>query len=109
MKKIVFILLLLSIIGNPVMSHADTAVKKLGRGLANIGTCYFEIPHSMGNANNESGPVAAITVGVVEGLLKTCVRAIIGVYEVATFPIPLPRDYAPILTEPEFFLEDGIF
>lgn len=109
MKKIVFILLLAALIINPLTSHADTAVRKLGRGIANIGTCYFEIPRSMGNANNDSGPIAAITVGIVDGLLKTCVRAIVGVYETVTFPIPIPQDYAPILTDPEFFLDQGLY
>ena len=32
-------------------------------------------------------------------------RAVVGVYEIATFPIPLPKDYEPIITDPEFILQ----
>ena len=36
-------------------------------------------------------------------------RAVVGAYEVVTFPIPLPSDYEPILTDPEFFGEEALF
>jgi hypothetical protein len=38
-----------------------------------------------------------------------CVRAVVGVYEIATFPIPLPKGYGPILKDPEFFFEEMIW
>jgi len=85
--------------------YADNAVTKLGRGVANVATCPLELPKSMGEANEESGIFAGMTWGLFEGLVGTVKRAAVGVYEVATFPVPLPSQYKPILTDPEFFLE----
>ena len=83
----------------------DNATKKLGRGVANVVTCPFELPKSMGETNEESGIFAGMTWGLFEGLVGTVKRAVVGVYEVATFPVPLPSQYKPILKDPEFFLE----
>ena len=85
---------------------ADNAAKKLGRGVANVATCPFELAKSMGETNEESGIFAGMTWGVFEGLVGTVKRAAVGVYEVATFPVPLPSQYKPILKDPEFFLDD---
>lgn len=106
MKKIIAILVITLLISS--VAFADGPVKKLGRGLANIVTCPLEILKGISDANTESGPIAAGTFGVLQGIFNTGLRAVIGVYEVVTFPIPIPRDYSPILTNPEFFLEDGL-
>jgi putative exosortase-associated protein (TIGR04073 family) len=109
MKKTVVFLSIAALLFMSCPAHADTPLKKLGRGLANILTCPLEIPKGIGDANAESGPVAAMTFGVLQGIFKTCVRGVVGVYETVSFPIPLPADYAPILMDPEFFLEQGLF
>ncbi len=108
MKKIV---VLISIMGLLFASsaYADTMLKKLGRGLANIITCPVELPYRMGQANEESGPLAACTWGVLDGFFRTAARMIVGGYEVISFPIPFPSDYRPIIDDPEFFLQDGIY
>ena len=87
----------------------DGPMRKLGRGLANIATCPMEIAKQVGDANYEDGPVAALTYGFIKGLFMTGVRAVVGGYEVVTFPIPFPKNYDPILRDPEFFLSDGLF
>jgi putative exosortase-associated protein (TIGR04073 family) len=44
------------------------------------------------------------TVGLGKGLGHTLLRMGTGVYEVVTFPFPLPEGYRPIV-EPEFVWE----
>jgi putative exosortase-associated protein (TIGR04073 family) len=81
------------------------ALRKLGRGLANCATFPIEVPNQISKTNNIDGPIAAVTYGLVKGIVMGTFRAVVGVYEVATFPIPLPEYYKPILTDPEFMLE----
>ena len=80
---------------------AQNMLRKLGRGLANITTGVIEIPKAVQETFYEEGPVAAGSWGLIDGVYKFFARTIVGVYEVLTFPIPLPADYAPIV-EPEF-------
>jgi putative exosortase-associated protein (TIGR04073 family) len=84
------------------------AWKKLGRGLCNMVTFPLELPNQISRTNNSDGPMAAFTWGLVKGAGMTCFRALVGVYETLTFPIPCPEGYKPVLTDPEFFLEDQI-
>lgn len=80
-------------------------LRKLGRGLSNCLTFPIEIPNQISKTNNNDGPMAAFTYGVVKGLIMSLFRAVVGVYEIGTFPIPFPDSYRPILTDPEFMLE----
>lgn len=45
-----------------------------------------------------------VTVGFVEGIAVGLARTGVGIYELATFPIPYPANYEPILS-PQFSLE----
>lgn len=85
---------------------AGDPLKKLGRGLANVLTFPIEIPNQISKTNNCEGPMAAATVGLVKGIVMAAFRAVVGVYEVATFPFPIPECYKPILTDPEYMLEN---
>ena len=114
MKKLVALIIIISL-GFCGASHAvvetvekatDGPIEKLGRGVANVATCPLELIKGMDDAKQESGLFAAVTWGILQGTFNIVKRAVVGVYEVVTFPIPLPRDYAPILTDPEFFWED---
>ncbi|MFQ5952332.1 MAG: exosortase system-associated protein, TIGR04073 family [Candidatus Omnitrophota bacterium] len=106
MKKVVALVVVFGMIMTLAGSaYADDALKKLGRGMANVITCPLEVVKGMDDAKQESGIFAACTWGVIQGSFKTLMRAAVGVYEIATFPIPIPEDYQPILTDPEFFLQ----
>ena len=112
MKLKIFITVLVAVLLIANASYAlsmEGPLRKLGRGVANFLTSPLEIAKGIGDANYESGPVAAMTHGVFKGFYKTGVRLVVGVYEIATFPIPFPRDYDPILDDPEFFLSEGLF
>jgi len=86
--------------------QCDDPMKKLGRGACNVVTCPLEIFEQMKRVNNSEGPFASITYGLLKGIGMTGVRAVVGVYEIATFPIPFPKNYRPILKDPEFFFEE---
>ena len=109
MKKRLLLVILVAILVSSVFTqnaYCDDALKKLGRGLANCITFPIEIFDQMKKTNLSDGPVAGCTWGLLKGIGMTGVRAVVGVYEVITFPVPLPRNYEPILKDPEFFAED---
>ena len=86
--------------------YCDTPVKKLGRGLCNVATCPFELFIQPSKVSNSDGPMAGLTYGILKGVGMTILRGAVGAYETATFLIPLPSGYKPIMTEPEFVFED---
>ncbi len=98
--------ILFIVIGISAPGYCDDSVKKLGRGVCNMITFPFEILEQVKRTNNSDGPLAAMTYGLLKGGVMSAARAAVGVYETATFLIPLPRNYAPILTDPEFFFEE---
>jgi len=109
MRKVVVLMIVAALVissAGPVF--ADGPVKKLGRGISNILTSPFELVMGIGDATKENGVMAGLTWGVLKGILGIATRAVVGVYETATFPIPLPADYEPILTDPEFIFEDEL-
>ena len=85
-------------------AFANDPFVKLGRGLGNVTFGFFEIlrqPSVM--AKTERWPIA-IGGGVPKGALYAIARTAVGVYEVATFLIPIPQNYVPIL-KPEFVID----
>jgi putative exosortase-associated protein (TIGR04073 family) len=87
-------------------ASCDPALKKLGRGICNMLTFPWEMVEQVKRVNVSDGPFAAFTYGILKGAVMTCTRAAVGVYETATFLIPFPKDYKPILKDPEFVFED---
>ncbi|MDD5680666.1 MAG: exosortase system-associated protein, TIGR04073 family [Candidatus Omnitrophica bacterium] len=79
----------------------NNMLRKLGRGFANVATGAIEVPKAIQETFYEEGPIAAGSWGLFDGLYKFVARTVVGVYEIISFPIPLPADYAPIV-EPEF-------
>ena len=107
MKKVFLIgIIFLLLLAMSSQAYCQDPLKKLGRGACNVVTFPFELPEQIQRVNNQDGPMAAWTYGLIKGIGMMGVRAMVGVYEVATFPIPLPKDYKPILTDPEFIFED---
>ncbi len=106
MRKITVMILIVSLLACSA-AWAQGPVEKLSRGLCNIATFYFEIFEQSKKVKAEEGSLAGMTYGLGRGLLMACVRALIGVYEVVTFPVPLPEEgYAPILTDPVSFFPE---
>jgi putative exosortase-associated protein (TIGR04073 family) len=81
---------------------AQDPARKLGRGLANLGAGWLTFFTTVEETGKSDGILAAATYGFIKGIAKAVQRTLVGAYETITFPIPKPKDYAPILTNPEF-------
>ena len=80
---------------------AQDAFSKLGRGVANTLTGWVELPKNVYNTSVEENAFTGMTLGLAKGAGMTLVRMGAGIFEVATFPFPVPEDYKPVL-EPEY-------
>ena len=69
----------------------------------------LEVPEQISRVNNSDGPFAASTVGVLKGFGSAIGRACIGVFETVTFMSPVPKNYEPVLKDPEYFLDTSNF
>lgn len=71
--------------------------KKFGRGLSNATEFARggDLRRSMEQTAIYDGPDASYTTGAVKGFTKTIARTGVGIYEIATFPIP---SYDPVCT-----------
>ncbi len=83
------------------LCFAQDAFTKLGRGVANTLTGWVELPKNIYSTSVEDNAFAGMTLGLAKGAGMTLVRTGAGIYEIATFPFPLPENYRPIL-EPEY-------
>ena len=109
-KKLFFVAVVLSlIVSSATPVFCDGPVTKLGRGICNMMTFPLEVPEQISRVNNSDGPFAASTVGVLKGFGWAIGRACVGVFEAATFMFPLPKNYEPVLKDPEYFLDTSNF
>jgi len=113
MKAKRFMLLAIVAMFLPFGAMADTddppqgqnALRKFGRGMANLLFGIAEVPNQITKVNSEHGGGAAVTYGVGKGFLRWFGRELAGVYDIVTFPVPLPKGYKPIM-QPEFPNDD---
>ncbi len=89
----------LSLVAGHSTAHAlgYSAGDKLTRGFANTFEGVLEVPRNIGNTTETQGLLTGLTVGVGKGLGYGVLRTLVGLYEVVTFPIPVPKGYAPII------------
>lgn len=80
---------------------AQEPFTKLGRGVANTLTGWVELPKNIYSTSVETNAFSGITVGLAKGAGMAVVRTGAGIYEIATFPFPIPENYKPVL-EPEY-------
>lgn len=93
------IALVIALVATPV--GAQTAVRKVGRGLAGMTTSFLELPGNIVKETHERGPAEGIPLGFAMGLGMIVPRTLVGVYEFLSAPFPAPAGYRPIL-QPEF-------
>ncbi len=70
--------------------------KKLGGGFSNVALGWLEIPKSIINTGNKVNWMFGVTGGLGLGLLNTLGRALTGVVDIVTFPLPtkpMPKPY----------------
>lgn len=85
---------------------------KLGRGFVNASTGWLELPKTMYGNFQDGDPVFGdhvfgLALGSLYGLEGSVVRTVAGVYEAATFPVPMPARYAPVVDPPFVFPWEG--
>lgn len=85
---------------------AEDQLSKFSRGLCNVTTCFIELWYQTKKTKDAEGSMKGMTYGLAKGLFMVPVRALVGVYEVATFLIPYPENYEPILTDPVSFFPE---
>ena len=90
----------------PTSSHVDGALRKLGRGVANIATAPLELLRTPTLVSQRDGYLAGISVGVVQGAWRAIQRAAVGAFEVVTFYAEIPNDFGPLM-KPEFVWAHG--
>ena len=99
---------LLLVVGQPAFAEQDTGrlvATKLFRGMANAATGWMEIPKQISLTWHQTGPGTGMTWGFVKGLGFAIARSVAGGLEIATFPIPVPENYRPVM-QPEYVLSD---
>jgi putative exosortase-associated protein (TIGR04073 family) len=113
MKAKLFGLLLVFALLLPFRTLAETdeaprgqnALRKFGRGIANVLFGIVEVPNQITKVTSEQGGGAGATYGVGKGIYRWFGRELTGVYDIVTFPVPFPKGYKPIM-HPEFPVED---
>lgn len=100
-KNLGVALMVIIALGVAENAHASDAFTKLGRGVANAFTGWVELPKNIVKISQDENALAGCTLGVAKGAGMTIVRTGTGIYEMATFPFPVPENYKPIL-EPEY-------
>jgi len=106
-RKIIVIALLCSAIflTQQPACRADTVFRKFTRGLTNILTGPFELVRQPFVLHDEYdyNVVAAFFGGIFTGVYATVVRELCGVYDLVTFPIPVPAEYRSLIDPPTVF------
>ena len=73
------------------------AFDKLGRGLENTLFGVLEIPKQTAKRALETNCTSCYFSGFFTGIGYFIVRELAGVYEILTFPFPIPVEYTPII------------
>ena len=104
-KTAAFLILFVSAFSFPLpaaeIEPEGTALRKLQRGFVNMALSPFEISTELAKEKKRDTFPPSWVLGTGRGAFYMIGRALTGVYEIVTFPLPLPAGYTPIL-QPEF-------
>lgn len=100
-KTILASVLALIVLAFAGSARAQSPPHKFGRGVVNLVLGIMEVPGRMVEEGRRRGPLWALSLGFAKGVGGFVTRELVGVYEIVTFPAPVPRGYQPIL-EPEY-------
>lgn len=78
----------------------DNPATKLGRGITNVVLSPGEYVVQTAKLMGTNDPLTAYFGGFVQGTCKMVERIGGGLYEIVTFPIPLPKKYRPLMDPP---------
>ena len=74
-------------------------------GVMNVITGWMEIPYNITETWKDTDPFTGFVVGGIKGFFWGWARTCTGLYDVVTFPFPVPKDYEPLM-EPEYILPE---
>jgi putative exosortase-associated protein (TIGR04073 family) len=74
---------------------------KFGRGVVNVLTFWTEVPRNVALEWQRTDPASGFFLGVGKGVGYSYARLMGGVYDIVTFPFPVPMGFAPVM-HPEF-------
>lgn len=94
-------------LASPAMAK-DDAFTKFGRGVTNIAISPAELYTQPLLLSKSCEPTIAIFGGLFKGLAMFLIREVVGIYEVVTFPFPLPKGYKPVLNPATTFTDWNI-
>ncbi|MFQ5779998.1 MAG: exosortase system-associated protein, TIGR04073 family [Nitrospiria bacterium] len=85
--------------------YAEDTGMKLTTGVVNISTGWADFFRGIYELSLEEGPIVGTFAGPIYGVGKTIIRTGSGVYDTATFLVPIPDRYR-LKMEPEFVWQD---
>lgn len=97
------LLILVVVVGFSSFAYAENALVKLGRGLVNAATGWLEIPQKIYTTSRDENVFVGATVGTAKGIGWSIIRTVAGIYEVVTFPFPIPKSYESVIDPPYIF------
>ncbi len=99
MKRLAFIGIVLFFMIYPAFTAYCGPMEKLARGIKNSLTFPLEVPKGIIKECKELGLIEGIGLGAGKGAANAGVKLLWGLYETATFIIPVPENYEPMLGE----------
>lgn len=74
--------------------------EKLARGVMNMWNSQKEVFDNVHESMYHEGPLLGLLPGLLKGTGAFLTRFFTGVYDTLTFPIPIPKNYEPLI-QPE--------
>ncbi|MBI4573486.1 MAG: exosortase system-associated protein, TIGR04073 family [candidate division NC10 bacterium] len=111
-KSVAPLILLMSLlVATPVFAieagqYATDAGTKLGRGVVNAATGWVEIPRQSVIGGKENGVLGGFG-GFFKGIGLGVARTLAGAFEIATFWIPVPERFEPVMQPPTVFEDES--
>lgn len=84
----------------PGLCAGDSPASKFGRGLCNVAVSPGEYVVQTAKLMKDHDPVTAYFGGLAQGTCWMLGRIGIGLYELVTFPVPVPQGYKPVMDPP---------
>ena len=70
----------------------------MDRGFCNVlGAPLLEIPYQVYSTSKNTNIPAGMTLGFGKGAVLMPLRVLSGLYDLLTFPVPLPRDFGSLI------------
>jgi putative exosortase-associated protein (TIGR04073 family) len=93
----------------PMYEHSQPAkmTRKLGRGVMNVLFFWVEIPTNIAHDAQQVDFFTGVITGTGKGIVEGGRRLALGVFDVVTFPIEIPRDFENT-QETEFVFWDDL-